>query len=172
MFNANLKKAIAGVTLAATLVTAPLMNMTQVRADDNVFTADGSSSMTVDADVTSAWTVKIPAVLALSQSKSGSYTYTGEYEVAAKGVISNTKAVTIVPVPEFTMTLTDDGSTIATASVTQTKTKFVNTVSDTNTQVAITANDYATTTGTVSVDFRKVGTYTGNAGFTFSLQDK
>ena len=162
------KNIIAGMCLSVLVI--PMLTPNVYAAGEQVFTADGTAAMEINADVTSSWTVQIPAILTLSQKSAGSYTYEGTYNVGAKGVIANTKKVTITPTSSFTMTGTSTGNT-ATATVTQAKTNFMNTVNDGATDVQIGLADFTTTEGKISVDFNKVDDYSGNAGFTFALTD-
>lgn len=169
----KLKNIITGVCLSV-LIAVPALS-TPINAyaidDPQVFTSDGTATMEINAEVTNSWTVQMPAILVLTKKGAGSYTYEGTYNVGAKGVISNSKKVTITPTSTFTMTGTNTNNEV-TATVTQPKTNFMNTISDASTDVQIGSTDFATTEGKVSVDFNKVDDYTGNVGFTFALADK
>lgn len=133
--------------------------------------ASDTQSCLVSAEVGSSYSVSIPAALTLAKS-GATTTYTGTYNVGVKGNIAADKKVTLKPnAASFTMTDTTDGTNTATASVAQTKTNWMNTISNASTDSVIGDTSYATISGTVSVDLPVAGSYSGTMTFAYSITD-
>lgn len=137
------------------------------------YTEDGTSKMKVKAGVTDCYTVKIPAILNLTR-EGDTYTYSGEYEIGAKGIIPDDKYVSIYPQNFLTheaVSFTGQNTGIVvTGTITQDKNGFINNPTDLfSSFIKIGYNDFATTKGKVSVEFNVADNYKANIGFTFGL---
>ena len=150
--------------------------------------------MKVRATVADCYSVQLPAVLNLA--KDTGYTYSGEYEIGCKGVISDINKIVVNPVASsFTMTGVNTSHTV-TGTITQDKNKFSNSawhekdgtngwlyvpteeagnytesfISEDLAQFAdIGIDDYTIIKGKASVEFDVVDRYSGSVGFEFSL---
>ena len=139
------------------------------------YTADGSHDLSVTATVDSSYTVQLPATLELSQSGNDLMHYAGDFTVGAKGAITRAQAIEIsTGSTTFTMTGTNNNTASASYSISDSDTvTFTEGVSDEQTEdTVILAKDgtFVTADGKVEVTFPAADTYTGTAGFTFSLK--
>lgn len=127
--------------------------------------------MIVTANVTSTYSVQIPASLELTAESAGSNIFSGTYTGGAKGYILESQCVEISPADSFAMTGDKDGLG-ADALVTQTVTKWVNSLEGkTDDCMVIGGDSVATTTGTVSVTLKNPDSYTGTLTFAYGLKD-
>ena len=149
------------------------MPMVTYAADQTV-----TSAQTVNATVKtqsgtggsddSAFVVAIPQEIELARSGADFKTFTGTYTVGVKAVLASGKKVSVSPATTFDMT----GPETVQANVNQTVTKWIEnggTPSD-GTEIAAGIDDYVTTTGTITVNIKKAGAYSGTLGFTVALQ--
>ena len=133
------------------------------------YSADGQADCTVSATVASTYSVSVPATLSLAYNPS-TLKYEGSYTIKAKGNILDTQCVEVKPqTSTFTMTGTNSSHT-ATGNIVQTKNRWVNTVTDTDSQTAIDKSSYTDITGDVSVTLTDADTYSGSIGFEFGLK--
>lgn len=127
---------------------------------------DTSGSITVTANVTSSYSITLPATLELILQDDGSWA--NDYTVGVKANITGAESVTVTPDATFEMIgATDSVNNRATAGVTQEKTVWKNTPSAAN-EIAVNGSDYSNTTGRVSVNFPAIDSYTGTLNFTFA----
>lgn len=89
-FKKNLVNGVAGAAVMAFLIAG--MGIT-AKADE--YTADGTHTMTVTADVASSYTVQLPATLELTRSSNNALNYKGSFTAGAKGVLPIGKIVSI-----------------------------------------------------------------------------
>lgn len=89
-FKKNLVNGVAGAAVMAFLIAG--MGIT-AKADE--YTADGTHTMTVTADVASSYTVQLPATLELTRSSNNALNYKGSFTAGAKGVLPTGKIVSI-----------------------------------------------------------------------------
>ena len=89
-FKKNLVNGVAGAAVMAFLIAG--MGIT-AKADE--YTADGTHTMTVTADVASSYTVQLPATLELTRSSNNALNYKGNFTAGAKGVLPTGKIVSI-----------------------------------------------------------------------------
>ncbi len=160
------KLLLAGLASAVMFVSSAIPSLA-ANDTSQVSNTDGNLSCAVSAIVQSSYSVSLPATLTLVYDAT-SQLYKNAYTVGAKGTISGNQYVSIVPDASFTMTGQNGGAT-ATASVTQSVTKWVNRTPGSG-EMAITAVSYAESTGNISVDLPKqVDNYSGTFTFTYSL---
>lgn len=127
--------------------------------------------MTVTADVTSTYSVQIPATLELTAEGSGSNIFSGTYTVGAKGYILDSQYVEISPADSFSMT-GDTFGLDSSAAVTQSVTKWVNDTAGKGEEYMVLGGDsVTTTTGSVSVTLKKPDTYTVTLTFAYGLRN-
>jgi len=158
------KKLLTTLVIVATLV----INAMPVMAAE--YTADGSASCLVTAEIGSTYRVSVPATLDLAYDED-STKYEGTYQLGAKGNIAGNKKVSVAPASNtLTMTGASTGEEV-TASITQEITEFV-LENPTAGQTVIGSDDYAYASGEVSVALEQADVYQGNLVFNFSLQDK
>ena len=89
-FKKTLVKSVAGVAVMASLIAGM-----GVIAKADEYTADGTHTMTVTADVASSYTVQLPATLELTKSSNNALNYKGSFTAGAKGVLPTGKIVSI-----------------------------------------------------------------------------
>lgn len=165
-----MKKRLAAVVLS--FIT--LLNMV-APAFAGTFTEDGSTQTLVTAELTSSYSVIVPASIALSDPDKDTV-YTADYTLGAKGNINVLKKVTIAPTAS-SFTMTGNNGQNVTASVTQDVTEWVNKTPGagqkkiTDVETSGTYEDYAITTGSISATITLAGSYSGNVEFTFALGD-
>lgn len=142
----------------------------------DTFSEDGVANTLVTAELTSSYSVIVPASIALSDpDKDG--TYTATYTIGAKGNISILKKVSCKPTGS-TFTLTNENSVSVTGSVNQTVNEWVKKDAAANQKMISdvetggTYDGYSIVTGDLSADIVQAGSYTGNLEFTFMLDDK
>lgn len=159
----------------ALLTAVSVMMLTSLPVIASEYAADGDATCAVSAIVGSTYSVTVPAAAVL-ENTSGA-TYEGDYEVSARGNITNNQKINIVPEASFVMTGTTTGAT-ATANVTQEVQHFVNSAVKTSTYaedssyIALNAN-HATpvvTTGSITVELTQADSYNGNLKFTFNVE--
>lgn len=130
-----------------------------------------TQGMTVTANVTSTYSVQIPASLELTAESAGSNTFRGTYIVGAKGYILNSQYVEISPADSFNM-VADHVVGEGMAEVTQSVTKWVNSTEGKGEEYMMIGGDImATTTGSVSVILKAPDSYTGTLTFVYGLKD-
>lgn len=168
-----MKTKLLSLALALCMAVAPMT----VSASNN---HEISTTQTVTAEVStksgtgdetgsdgSTFIVAIPQEIELSRSTY--ITFAGDYQVGVKAVLAPGDKVTVTPAATFDMT--DGGENAYTANVTQEVTKWIvegGTPSD-GSEMVVAVDDYAFTTGNISVDIKKTGEYTGDLGFTVDL---
>lgn len=89
-FKKNLVNGVAGAAVMAFLIAG--MGIT-AKADE--YTADGTHTMTVTADVASSYTVQLPATLELTRSSNNALNYKGSFTAGAKGILPTGNIVSI-----------------------------------------------------------------------------
>ena len=130
-----------------------------------------TQGMTVTANVTSTYSVQIPAALELTAEGAGSNTFSGTYTVGAKGYILNSQYVEISPADSFSMTA-DNGAGEGMAEVTQDVTRWTNSVAGLGGEYMVIGGDTVTTAeGSVSVVLKAPDSYTGTLTFSYGLKD-
>ena len=156
-------------TVAAGLLALQIFVMPCYAANDTSQTAmgDGSSTCTVNANISASFSVSLPATLALAYNDSNGK-YENTFTVGVKGVISDSQYVSVVPDSSFVLSNTGHTSS-RTASVTQSVTKWNNNATAAD-EIAISNANYVTTTGKVSVELPSLpDDYTGSFTFTYSI---
>ena len=162
---------ILSLAIMCALVMAP---MTVFAADQEVTTA-----RTVTATVNTAsgesgsessvFVVAIPQTITLNRTTY--QTFTGKYQTGVKAVLASGKKVTVTPAGTFDMTNTSDGTTKYTATVTQEKTTWVGEgASPASNELTAGVDTYTNSQGSITVDIKKAGAYSGSLGFTVALQ--
>ena len=160
------KLLLAGIA-SLTVFTSSVIPCFAANDTNQTANTDGDLPCIVSAEVSSTYSVCLPATLTLAYDPS-SQLYKNTYTVGAKGIITNTQYVSIIPDASFTMTGQTGGAT-ATAGVTQTVTKWVNRTPGSG-EMAINVTSYAESTGNISVDLPKqVDNYNGSFTFTYCL---
>ena len=130
-----------------------------------------TQGMTVTANVTSTYSVQIPAALTLTAEGAGSNTFSGTYTVGARGYILNSQYVEISPADEFNM-VADHVAGEGMATVTQEVTRWTNSVAGLGDEYMVIGGDTVTTTeGSVSVVLKAPDSYTGTLTFAYGLRD-
>ena len=166
--------AMFGGLISMPMVTYAAQTVTEsktVSADVSTKSGGGAGSGGSDD---SAFVVAIPQKIELTRSGSNFTTFSGTYDVGVKAVLASGKKVTVTPAGTFDMINTSDISTKYTATVTQEKTTWVaaeveqNSLGEKELNAGI--DEYAKTTGTITVDIKKAGAYSGTLGFTVALQ--
>ena len=152
-----------------------MLLMQAVPVYGGTYTEDGSANALVTADVSSSYSVMLPAVIALSDPDHDN-NYTGTYKIGARGNINVEKKVICQPASSTFIMTGNNGDNI-TATVSQSHTSWVNRTPASG-QKLITHvedsgpyEDYSTIEGNVSALIVSAGTYSGNMEFTFSLAD-
>ena len=88
-----------------------------------------------------------------------------------KAVLASGKKVTVTPAGTFDMTNTADGTTKYSATVTQEKTTWVGEgASPAGNELVAGVDTYTNSQGSITVDIKKAGAYSGSLGFTVALQ--
>ena len=162
---------ILSLAIMCALVMAP---MTVFAADQEV-----TSAQTVTATVNTAsgesgsessvFVVAIPQTITLNRTTY--QTFTGTYQTGVKAVLASGKKVTVTPAGTFDMTNTSDGTTKYTATVTQEKTTWVGEgASPASNELTAGVDTYTNSQGSITVDIKKAGAYSGSLGFTVALQ--
>lgn len=161
--------------LTAIVITFVTLICRVVPAFAGTYTEDGTAQTEVTAELSSSYSVIVPAAISLSDPDKDSV-YTADYTVGAKGNINVLKKVTITPTAG-TFTMTGNNGKSVTASVTQNITEWVNTTPGsgqkkiTDVEASGTYQDYSITTGSVSATITLAGSYSGNIDFSFALGD-
>ena len=168
-------KALIATLASIAMIATPF---TSYAADPQVFNAAGTGSMTVTAEVTSTFSITLPATLALTYSAGDGYNYKGDYNVGVRANLLDDEMVTVIPTDtdagtegvQFTMS--DGGSNSAQANVSQPITKWMNTPVDATTEKAADYTSYQYAPGTITVLLSQQGSYSGELGFTFAKTAK
>lgn len=146
--------------MSATLVLA--MPLTAFAQD---FTDAGSGSVTVTANVTSTYTVRLPATIELTRdAETGKYK--ADYTVGVRGQLAATNRIEVTPTPSVELT---DGSHTVNAAVTQTVIAWEHDQSRVNenptTHVLISPTEFIETSGHIETVFEHLGSYSGTLNF-------
>lgn len=168
------KRKLVALVLAMTMVLSS--SVLVHAADTNTTKADGSVSSIVKtsdsgdgSSAASAFIVAVPANVTLARDPSDPAKFKATYNVGVKGVLASGKYVSVVPAASFEMTGNTPGTKV-TATVTQTKTKWVDADKEAGEdETVIGFNDYAEAPGNISVYIQKADVYTGTLGFTVKL---
>ena len=138
------------------------------------YASDGDHNMEVSAEVTSHYTVQLPATLELSQSGNDLMHYAGDFTVGARGAISKNQIINInCANTSFAMTGSNGSTADATYGFTDNAStaKFKASSGEATDATALSNEGvFVTANGKVEVTFPAADTYTGTASFTFSLQ--
>lgn len=138
------------------------------------YTSDGDHNMEVSAEVTSHYTVQLPATLELSQSGDDLMHYAGDFIVGARGAINKNQIINInCDNTSFEMTGSNGSTADATYGFTDNAStaKFKASSGEATDATALSNEGvFVNTDGKVEVTFPSADTYTGTASFTFSLQ--
>ncbi len=127
------------------------------------------TSDSADGSAASAFIVAVPANVTLVRDTTDPTKFKATYNVGVKGVLASGKYVSVTPAASFEMTGNTPGTKV-TATVTQTKTKWVDADKEAGEdETVIGFNDYAEAPGNISVYIQKADVYTGTLGFTVKL---
>lgn len=158
-----MKRKIMALVLSVATILGSVMS---VSASD--YTDASSGSMTVTANVTSTYTVRLPATLELTRDPEDGK-YKADYTVAVRGQLAATNRIEVTPTPSFEMT---DGNHSVNATVTQVVTAWEhdqNRVDQNPTShVLISPTSYVETTGHIETSFEHLGSYSGTVVFTIT----
>lgn len=187
-FKKNLVKSVAGAAVMASLIAG--MGIT-AKADE--YTADGTHTMTVTADVASSYTVQLPATLELTRSSNNALNYKGSFTAGAKGVLPTGKIVSIETdgnntshsttgdgTDTFTMTGTDGNTAEGSYSFVYVKNMGVQAnfgYEPEDTSTFFKSGEFIVMKGSVAYRYRKVigstdfATYKGTVNVTFPAAD-
>lgn len=169
-----MKKKAFSLALATALCTSMFASMPVCAADTEVTT-----EKTVEATVTtgdgaggadsSVFIVAIPQTIELNRTTY--QTFAGTYETAVKAVLASGKKVKVQPASTFDMVKTGDSAVKYPATVTQEKTVWVDedAVPSASELIAL-PDSYTKSQGSISVDIKKTGSYSGQLGFTVTLE--
>ena len=162
---------ILSLAIMCALVMAPMT----VFAEDREFTTPQTVTATVNTasgesgSESSVFVVAIPQTITLNRTTY--QTFTGTYQTGVKAVLASGKKVTVTPAGTFDMTNTSDGTTKYTATVTQEKTTWVGEgASPASNELTAGVDTYTNSQGSITVDIKKAGAYSGSLGFTVALQ--
>ena len=162
---------ILSLAIMCALVMAP---MTVFAADQEVtkaetVTATVSTASGESGSESSVFVVAIPQTIILNRTTY--QTFTGTYQTGVKAVLASGKKVTVTPAGTFDMTNTADGTTKYSATVTQEKTTWVGEgASPASNELTAGVDTYTNSQGSITVDIKKAGAYSGSLGFTVALQ--
>ena len=162
---------ILSLAIMCALVMAP---MTVFAADQEVTTAQTvtatvSTASGESGSESSVFVVAIPQTITLNRTTY--QTFTGTYQTGVKAVLASGKKVTVTPAGTFDMTNTADGTTKYHATVTQEKTTWVGEgASHAGNELVAGVDTYTNSRGSITVDIKKAGAYSGSLGFTVALQ--
>ena len=162
---------ILSLAIMCALVMAP---MTVFAADQEVTTAQTvtatvSTASGESGSESSVFVVAIPQTITLNRTTY--QTFTGTYQTGVKAVLAAGKKVTVTPAGTFDMTNTADGTTKYSATVTQEKTTWVGEgASPASNELTAGVDTYTNSQGSITVDIKKAGAYSGSLGFTVALQ--
>lgn len=131
---------------------------------NNTYNNVTSGSILVTAEVGSTYSITLPATLALSKNEETGK-YEGEYAVGVKANLTGNEAVTITP--NSTVALTNEGGDSVDGAVLQSVNTWRLTASLEN-EITSDYTQFVETTGKVSADLQKSGTYSGSLNFTFA----
>ena len=162
---------ILSLAIMCALVMAP---MTVFAEDQEVttartVTATVSTASGESGSESSVFVVAIPQTITLNRTTY--QTFTGTYQTGVKAVLASGKKVTVTPAGTFDMTNTADGTTKYPATVTQEKTTWVGEgASPASNELTAGVDTYTNSQGSITVDIKKAGAYSGSLGFTVALQ--
>ena len=160
--------------LSLVIMCALMAPMTVFAADQEVTTAQTVTATVNTASgesgsESSVFVVAIPQTITLNRTTY--QTFTGKYQTGVKAVLASGKKVTVTPAGTFDMTNSADGSTKYTATVTQAKTTWVGEgASPAGNELVAGVDTYTNSQGSITVDIKKAGAYSGSLGFTVALQ--
>ena len=162
---------ILSLAIMCALVMAPMT----VFAEDQEVTTARTVTATVNTasgesgSESSVFVVAIPQTIILNRTTY--QTFTGTYQTGVKAVLASGKKVTVTPAGTFDMTNTADGTTKYPATVTQEKTTWVGEgASPASNELTAGVDTYTNSQGSITVDIKKAGAYSGSLGFTVKLQ--
>ena len=162
---------ILSLAIMCALVMAPMT----VFAEDQEVTTARTVTATVNTasgesgSESSVFVVAIPQTIILNRTTY--QTFTGTYQTGVKAVLASGKKVTVTPAGTFDMTNTADGTTKYPATVTQEKTTWVGEgASPASNELTAGVDTYTNSQGSITVDIKKAGAYSGSLGFTVALQ--
>ena len=162
---------ILSLAIMCALVMAPMT----VFAEDREVTTPQTVTATVNTasgesgSESSVFVVAIPQTITLNRTTY--QTFTGTYQTGVKAVLASGKKVTVTPAGTFDMTNTADGTTKYSATVTQEKTTWVGEgASPAGNELVARVDTYTNSQGSITVDIKKAGAYSGSLGFTVALQ--
>lgn len=162
---------ILSLAIMCALVMAP---MTVFAEDQEVttartVTATVSTASGESGSESSVFVVAIPQTITLNRTTY--QTFTGTYQTGVKAVLASGKKVTVTPAGTFDMTNTADGTTKYSATVNQEKTTWVGEgASPASNELTAGVDTYTNSQGSITVDIKKAGAYSGSLGFTVALQ--
>ena len=162
---------ILSLAIMCALVMAPMT----VFAEDQEVTKADTVTATVNTasgesgSESSVFVVAIPQTIILNRTTY--QTFTGTYQTGVKAVLASGKKVTVTPAGTFDMTNTADGTTKYPATVIQEKTTWVGEgASPASNELTAGVDTYTNSQGSITVDIKKAGAYSGSLGFTVALQ--
>ena len=157
------------------VIMCALMAPMTVFAEDQTVTTNQTVTATVSTasgesgSESSVFVVAIPQTITLNRTTY--QTFSGTYQTGVKAVLASGKKVTVTPAGTFDMTNTSDGTTKYTATVTQAKTTWVGEgASPAGNELVAGVDTYTNSQGSITVDIKKAGAYSGSLGFTVALQ--
>ena len=157
------------------VIMCALMAPMTVFAEDQTVTTNQTVTATVSTasgesgSESSVFVVAIPQTITLNRTTY--QTFTGTYQTGVKAVLASGKKVTVTPAGTFDMTNSADGTTKYTATVTQEKTTWVGEgASPASNELTAGVDTYTNSQGSITVDIKKAGAYSGSLGFTVALQ--
>ena len=162
---------ILSLAIMCALVMAP---MTVFAEDQEVTTAQTvtatvSTASGESGSESSVFVVAIPQTITLNRTTY--QTFTGTYQTGVKAVLASGKKVTVTPAGTFDMTNTADGTTKYSATVNQEKTTWVGEgASHAGNELVAGVDTYTISQGSITVDIKEAGAYSGSLGFTVALQ--
>ena len=162
---------ILSLAIMCALIMAP---MTVFAEDQEVttartVTATVSTASGESGSESSVFVVAIPQTITLNRTTY--QTFSGTYQTGVKAVLASGKKVTVTPDGTFDMTNTADGTTKYSATVTQEKTTWVGEgASPASNELTAGVDTYTNSQGSITVDIKKAGAYSGSLGFTVALQ--
>ena len=162
---------ILSLAIMCALIMAP---MTVFAGNQEVTTADTvtatvSTASGESGSESSVFVVAIPQTITLNRTTY--QTFSGTYQTGVKAVLASGKKVTVTPEGTFDMTNSADGTTKYTAAVTQEKTTWVGEgASPAGNELVAGVDSYTNSQGSITVDIKKAGAYSGSLGFTVALQ--
>lgn len=154
--------------IACAMAVLSLMQAMPVNAQS--VTGTGTKSIALYATVKPSFEISLPSDITLTHSSESDVSqFSGTYEVGIRGTLADNQYVKVVPNKSFTMTGKYSENYPVSVNVSQSKTKWRKTVTDSSTDIAIDRANFTFADGTMSTTIYSKDTYSGLCVFTISL---